>query len=148
MAFNYEISSSATVSDLNNPSNPGFQIDLSTIDNYSNLQSIFNFNGYFMVQSEIFEFDAIEYTYVATDDAYPYEWKKVWVESDADIPKYQYLAKTGFQDPLKPETAFFRPTGRIRIKNRAALGTSAQLHTVPGPNALFGWTERKVGWNI
>lgn len=147
-ALKYEISATATTSDLNNLSNPGFQIDLSTIDNYSQLQSIFNFSGYMMVQSEIFEFDAIQYEYVPSTASAPYTYIPVWIESDSDIPKYQYLSKPGFQDPLLPQTAFFRPTGRIRIKNRAALGTTAQLHTVPGPNALFGWTERKVGWSI
>lgn len=144
----YEISASATKDDLNNLSNLGFQVDFSTIDNYSQLQSIFNFNGYMMVQSEVFEFDAIQYEYVDKDDTAPYAYQKVWVESDSDISKYLYLSKPGYQDPKDPTTAFFRPTGRIRIKKRAALGTTAQKHTVPGINALSEWTPRTVEWKI
>lgn len=144
----YEISATATEDDLNNISNPGFQIDLSTIDNYSRLQSIYNFNGYMMVQSEIFEFDAIQYEYVPLNASPPYIYTPEWITSESDISKYQYLAKSGYQNPKEPWTAFFRPTGRIRIKKRAALGTTAQLHTVPGPNALNGWSTRTVEWKI
>ena len=143
----YEIPAAFTVSDLNNLSNTGFQIDLQTVDNYSQYQSVFNFNGYMMVQSEIFEYDAIQYQYVAIDDN-TNTYIPVWIESESDISKYRYMAKTGYQDPTKPETAFFKPTGRIRIKNRGALGTEPIRHSVPGLNALSDWSKRTVTWQV
>lgn len=146
-ALLYEISETATEADLNNLSNNGLQIDTRIADRYSQYQSIFNFNGYIMIQSEIFEFDAIQYQYVAKNDNTD-TFIPVWITSQADISKYRYLAKAGYQDDNKPETAFFKPTGRIRVKSRAALGTSKQKHTVPGPGALTEWTGRTVTWQV
>ena len=145
----YEISATATESDLNNLSNNGLHIDNKTAGNYSNYQSLFNFSGYLLIQSEIFEFDALQYQYVDKDDnGNPPTWIKVWITSQADVSKYRYLSKPGYQEQNKPETAYFRPTGRIRVKERGALGTSKELHTVPGSNALSSWTGRTVTWQI
>jgi len=141
-----EILENDTVADINNKK---FIIDNKIAEKYSQYQSIFNFNGYLLIQSEIFEFDAIEYQYdPITNTSSTPTWQSVWITSQADVSKYRYLSKPGYQDPNKPETAFFKPTGRIRIKSRAALGTKAQKHTVPGPNALSEWTGRTVTWQV
>jgi len=141
-----EILENDTVEDINNKK---FIIDNKISDNYSQYQSIFNFNGYLLIQSEIFEFDAIEYQYdPITNISSSPDWQTVWITSQADVSKYRYLAKPGYQDINKPETAFFKPTGRIRIKSRAALGTKEQTHTVPGATALSEWTGRTVTWQI
>lgn len=104
-------------------------IDLNTYaDSYSNAQSLYNFNGYVLINSEIIEYDAIQYQYVpknAADDASP---NKVWIQSPLDLNKYRFLSKSGFKDPKKPETAFFRPTGKYRVKTRGALGTKRSEH--------------------
>lgn len=144
----YGISSSDTVETLNNLSNNGLQIDVNQVDDYSRYQSIFNFSGYLLIESEIIEFDALQYQYVDKDDNSPTPtWISVWVTSDSDVSKYRYLAKPGYQDPMKPETAYFKPTGRIRVKQRGALGTDANVaHTVPGPDAMSNWTGRVVRW--
>ena len=145
----YEISSTDTVEDLNNLSNKGFQIDSKIPDDYSQYQSIFNFNGYMLVQSEIFEFDAIQYQYdPITNTSSTPDWQLVWITSKADISKYRYLAKAGYQNPTDPSSAYFKPTGRLRIKSRAALGTDTQKHTVPGSTALSDWTGRTVTWQV
>lgn len=115
-----------------------FHIDLETIDNYSNLQSTFNFNGYFLVDSEIFEYDAIQYEYVETDDA-TNTYNSVWIGSEADWAKYRALSKT---DPV-----YFRPTGRYRIKERGALGTSQAFHSATGSSISTGWTQRTDVWS-
>lgn len=145
----YTITAEATVADLNNLTNSGLQVETRTIDDYSQYQSIFNFNGYMMIDSEIFEFDAIQYQYdPKTNETTTPDWNLVWVESASDISKYKYLAKNGYADPNKPETAFFRPTGRLRVKSRKALGTEVGLHTAAGPDSLTAWTGRTVTWKV
>jgi hypothetical protein len=147
----YPIAQAATVSDLNNLTNastyPGLQIETRTIDNYSQYQSIFNFNGFLLIDSEIFEFDALQYQYVAKEDSSSTPtWIPVWIESQSDVSKYRYLSKPGFQDPLRPETAYFKPTNRIRVKLRAALGTTAAFHSATATDALSQWTGRTITW--
>jgi hypothetical protein len=142
----YPIAEAATVSDLNNLT-PGLQIETRTIDNYSQYQSIFNFNGFLLIDSEIFEFDALQYQYVAKEDSSSTPtWIPVWIESQSDVSKYRYLSKPGFQDPLRPETAYFKPTNRIRVKSRAALGTTAAFHSATATDALSQWTGRTITW--
>lgn len=147
----YPIQDNATVADLNNLTNattyPGLQIETKTIDNYSQYQSIFNFNGYLLIDSEIFEFDALQYQYVAKEDnSSTPTWIPVWIESQSDVSKYRYLSKPGFQDPTRPETAYFKPTNRIRVKSRAALGTTAAFHSATATDALSQWTGRTITW--
>jgi hypothetical protein len=144
----YTILNTDTVETLNAEGNKGLQIDINQVDDYSQYQSIFNFNGFLLIESEIVEFDAIEYQYVSKDDSSSVPtWNKVWVTSQSDVSKYRYLAKPGYQDSNKPETAFFKPTGRIRVKQRGALGTDGNVtHTVPGPTAMSAWTGRVVRW--
>lgn len=145
----YTITAEATVDDLNNLSNNGLQIETRTIDDYSQYQSVFNFNGYLMIGSEVFEFDALEYQYdPKTNSASTPDWQRVWVESASDISKYKYLAKNGYADTNRPETAYFKPTGRLRVKSRKALGTEAGLHTAAGPDSLTAWTGRTVTWKV
>ena len=145
----YTIEKDDTESDLNNLSNRGLQVETRTIDDYSQYQSVFNFSGYMMIGSEIFEFDAIQYQYdPKTNETSTPDWQLVWVESASDITKYKYLAKNGYADPNKPETAYFKPTGRLRVKSRAALGTATDLHTAAGPDSLTAWTGRTVTWKV
>jgi hypothetical protein len=147
----YPIAADATVADLNNLTNattyPGLQIETKTVDNYSQYQSIFNFNGYLLIDSEIFEFDALQYQYVAKEDssATP-TWIPVWIESQSDVSKYRYLSKPGFQDPTRPESAYFKPTNRVRVKSRGSLGTTAAFHSATAADSLNQWTGRTITW--
>jgi hypothetical protein len=147
----YPIQANSAVADLNNLTNattyPGLQIETKTIDNYSQYQSIFNFNGYLLIDSEIFEFDALQYQYVAKEDSSSTPtWIPVWIESQSDVSKYRYLSKPGFQDPTKPETAYFKPTNRVRVKLRGALGTTAAFHSATAADTLDEWTGRTITW--
>ena len=147
----YPIAQATTVADLNNLTNattyPGLQIETKTVDNYSQYQSIFNFNGHLLIDSEIFEFDALQYQYVAKEDSSSTPtWIPVWIESQSDVSKYRYLSKPGFQDPTKPETAYFKPTNRVRVKSRAALGTTAAFHSATSSDSLSEWTGRTITW--
>jgi hypothetical protein len=147
----YSIAADTTVADLNNLTNattyPGLQIETKTVDNYSQYQSIFNFNGYLLIDSEIFEFDALQYQYVAKEDssATP-TWIPVWIESQSDVSKYRYLSKPGFQDPTRPESAYFKPTNRVRVKSRGSLGTTAAFHSATASDSLNQWTGRTITW--
>jgi hypothetical protein len=83
-------------------------------------KQIYSFSGYLILDKEIIEFDAIEYTYVKLATAtyntsilkYVGPTDVKWMTSDSDVSKFQGLAA--------PQT--FAPTGRYRIKTRNAFG--------------------------
>lgn len=105
-----------------------FVIDNTLLDPYAETQSFYNYNSFVAVESEIIEYDAIGYDYTPLDG--PSDVKvSVWLESPADYGKYLSLSKSGFEDPDKPETAFFKPNGKYRIKTRGALGTVPATHS-------------------
>jgi len=128
-------------------------LNINSIDTYQTFQSIFNFNGYFLIDSEIIEFDAIQYQYTpelkddgTPNDSYPILTKLVWIETATDISKYRSLSKNGFADDKKPETAYFKPTGSYRIKKRGALGTSPAFHNATSDKPASAWTAKQVKW--
>jgi hypothetical protein len=69
----------------------------------------YSFKGYLVIEKEIIEYDAIEYSYAEVDTG---TVKYKWITSDSDVAKYQGLAK--------PST--FKPTNNYRIKARNAFG--------------------------
>lgn len=124
-------------------------LDLFTIDSYNKIQSSSNFAGYFLINSEVIEYDAIEYTYLPIDTVtYAAEsFVTVWVESESDVNKYRYLSKPGYADVNKPETSFFKPTGRYRVKKRGALNTTPAKHDKTESKIdSTKWSTAKVVW--
>lgn len=128
-----------------------FIIDISTIDAYSRQQSFYNFQGYVLIDAEVIEFDAIGYDFTPLSGGAK---EHVWIESRSDVSKYRSLALAGYEDPTKPaETAYFKPSGRYRIKKdsypsgtligRGALGTIVAAHE-PATTKLTGWTGKLV----
>ena len=128
-----------------------FVIEIIVTDEYSRQQSFYNFNGYILVDAEIIEFDAIGYDFTPLDGGAK---QHIWITSQSDVSKYRSLAKAGYEDVNKPaETAYFKPSGRYRIKResypdgtligRGALGTVAAAHD-PATSKLEGWTGRVV----
>ena len=113
-------------------------------DDNTNIQSLFSFSGYLLIQSEIIEYDAIEYTYqpIGTTD-----WVNVPIENESDVFKYRALAKAGSLDYTKPETAYFRPTGRYRIKARQAFSTPLEDHKVGSKDIISSWTTVDKFWD-
>lgn len=127
------------------PENTNLAIDIETLDQYSPTTSLYNYSGYVMINSEILEYDAIEYQYVPHNSSTP---QTVWIESGADVNKYRFLSKPGFSDPNKPqESAYFRPTGKYRVKTRGALGTKPASHFQSTSNVLYNWTQSEVSWS-
>lgn len=104
----------------------------------------YTFSGYLVVQKEIIEYDAIEYSYSELDTSVI---KYKWMTSDSDVAKYQGLAK--------PNS--FKPTNNYRIKSRNAfsvLGPISSTYTQAMMNADMthkvedsstGWDQQE--WN-
>jgi hypothetical protein len=136
-------------------------LDLGTLDKYSKFQSGFNFNGYFMIDSEIIEFDAIGYQYIPKDltpstiyDALTEtnvlnngsNFINIWIENSADVNKYRNFSKVGSSD-INSEI-YFKPNGAYRVKTRGALGTTAAPHNASGvPSTSYFWTGTLVTQN-
>ena len=83
-------------------------VSLSPITVYSSLadNEFYNKSGYFLVNNEIIEYDAIEFQYEPL--SVPNTTTKRWITSDADIAKYLGESKIGS----------FKSTLRYRIKER------------------------------
>jgi hypothetical protein len=116
-------------------------LEFSTIDQYAQQQSLYNYAGYVLIDSEIIEFDAIQFQYTPKDSNTP---QAFWATSSTDLAKYKYISKSGYADPTKPETAFFKPTGRYRVKTRGALGTTAAAHTATSATVSADWQQVSV----
>lgn len=69
-------------------------------------KQLYSYSGYLIVEKEIVEYDAIQYTY--QEALSPNAVKYKWMTSESDVQRYQGLAK--------PNT--FAPTGLYRIKGR------------------------------
>ena len=125
--------------------NTNLVLDITSPDSYGSIQTLFNFNGYLLIDSEIIEYDAIQYQYVPKESTTNVP-TAVWIENESDINKYKYLSKPGFEDTKKPETSYFKPTGAYRVKTRGALGTKPAYHSASALTTLSQWAGREVVW--
>ena len=88
---------------------------------------------------------ALEYQFIDFNE----DENLVWVGSSNDVNKYLSLAKPGSVDVNNIlGTAYFKPTGRYRVKTRGALGTTPSDHkATPTDAAAAGnWFSRVVSW--
>jgi hypothetical protein len=142
---------------LNISGNTNIAIDLSGPSIYNKLISGFNFNGYFLIDSEIIEYDAMGYQYIpaeTTNTSVTDEINgsvlnngvnpiNIWIESAADLSKYTALSKPPTGTTLQIN---IKPNGRYRIKTRGALGTTPAPHKYSGvPSSEYPWTGVLVG---
>jgi len=126
------------------PENTVLAIDIETLDRYSPSVTLYNYSGYVMIDSEIIEYDAIQYQYTPIGSNTS---QLVWISSSSDVNKYRYLSRPGYADIKKPqETAYFRPTGRYRVKTRGAFGTTPAAHPASALTSLANWNQRKAFW--
>ena len=133
-----------SIEDNTSPENTVLAIDIETLDKYSPTAILYNYQGYVLIDSEIIEYDAIQYQYVPHNSVTP---QKVWIESAADVNKYRFLSKPGYSDQLRPyETAYFRPTGLYRVKTRGAFGTKPAKHVASALSSLSTWSQKEVFW--
>jgi hypothetical protein len=92
-------------------------------------QIIYNYTGYLVIDSEIIEYDAIQYQYVNQQ----LSRTNVWVTQLSDLQKIANDITTTL-----PANQALGQTGKIRIKSRGAFGTTAAAHSKTG--STTGWT--------
>ena len=116
---------------LSSTSAAGDWISLSPITvNQQTNQIIYNYSGYLVIDSEIIEYDAIEYQYVNKLGTIT----KLPIEKNSDLQKFANDVSL-----LIPANKAYGQTGRVRIKSRGAFGTTAAAHTAAGSGAATGW---------
>ena len=125
----YEINA-ATPAELVN-----FYLDIDNVDSATDISTAFSYSGYFLVGSEVFEYDAIEYEYEPLNSTTKIP---VYISSEGDWAQYRALSKTGYQ--------YFKPTGKYRIKARALFGTQAETHPATG-GIISGWAQIQDEWS-
>ena len=122
-SLNETISQAATTGDW---------ISLSAITvNQLTKQIIYSYSGYFVIDSEIIEYDAIEYQYINTLQT----MVTIPIEKESDLQKIAADITTTL-----PANKAFGQTGRVRIKSRGAFGTPVTAHYGPGNDLTSGWT--------
>jgi len=99
------------------------------------------FNGYVLIDSEIIEYDAIEYMY---KDSLTGEMKYVDVSSKSDLSRYMGLAAVSVDSNATTYKTSMAPTSRYRIKTRAAFGTKKANHYADPKSEAAGWTPYKA----
>jgi len=120
---------------LSQSSGAGEYITVSPIVvNQEQKQIIYSYSGYLVIDSEIIEYDAVEYQYINTAGTKT----TIAIEQQSDLQKIANDITT----TLSANKAIGQ-TGRIRIKSRGALGTVAAAHTAAGEGAKVGW----LGYN-
>jgi len=92
-------------------------------------QIIYNYAGYLVIDSEIIEYDAIEYQYVNQQ----LSKTKIWITQISDLQKIANDITTTL-----PANQAIGQTGKIRVKSRGAFGTSAVAHAKTG--SVTGWS--------
>lgn len=102
-----------------------FNLEPNTIDTSQGQRVLYNLSGYVLVNDEIIEYDGAEYQYVPKEGGAPQE---VLIKSPSDIYKWRSLSKAGYSDLNDPNSAYFKPTGRYKIKKRGALKTEKAAH--------------------
>ena len=112
-------------------------VSLSPISVYSDLAdtSFYNKAGYFLINNEIIEYDAIEFSY---EPLVPIAGKLLeykWITSDSDIAKFLGESKINS----------FKPTLRYRIKERNAFNATGKGVGV-GDNHSVNIDELKGQW--
>jgi hypothetical protein len=114
----------------------GGYINLSpiTVNSYESKRILFEYNGYLVVNSEIIEYDAIQYEYVGTSGSKT----QVWITTESDVLKYLGLANAG--------SANYQPTGKYRIKTRGAFNTTPADHFAAASTILNSWSGYEVKW--
>ena len=99
------------------------------------------FNGYVLIDSEIIEYDAIEYTY---RDSVTGDLKYVDVSSKSDLSRYMGLAAVSVDSNATTYKTSMAPTSRYRIKTRGAFGTKKASHYASPVSEAAGWTPYKA----
>jgi hypothetical protein len=114
----------------------GSYVKLSTIttNEYESGKVIDEFTGYLVIDSEIIEYDGIEYFYKTTEG----NTVNVVVENNSDVLKFLGLGAVGSDQTGR--------TGRVRIKTRGAFGTTIANHYAAAQDIINSWNGFEVTW--
>jgi hypothetical protein len=96
--------------------------------------TLYSYNGYLVIDSEIIEYDAIQFQYLDATNTLNY----VDVTAQGDEMKFRGLAVSGSDN--------FKPSGKYKIKQRGAFGTKVTNHYAAADSIVNSWNERKVKW--
>jgi len=106
-----------------------------TINTYqAKTQLIDEYSGYLVIDSEIIEYDAIQYEYLNQDNTKT----AVWITSASDTLKYLGAGVVGAKN--------YQPSGRYRIKARGAFNTIPVNHLAAASTILDSWDGYGVNW--
>lgn len=92
-------------------------------------QIIYNYAGYLVIDSEIIEYDAIQYQYINQQ----LSRTTIWITQVSDLQKIANDITTTL-----PANQAIGQTGKVRVKSRGAFGTEAVAHAQTG--AVSGWS--------
>ena len=110
-----------------------------------NTNTFIPFNGHLLIDSEIIEYDAIEYTY--REAALPNALKYIDVSSLSDLLKFKGLASLYVDSSSSTYLTSMAPTYQYRIKTRGALGTKKDNHYADPKTEAAGWVPwKEVVW--
>ncbi len=110
---------------------PGDYISLTPIVvNQTLKQIVYNYSGFLAIDSEIIEYDAVQYQYLNKQGVLDY----IDVEKASDLQTLANKVTTTL-----PANLAYGQSGKVRIKSRGALGTTAASHTAAGSGATSGW---------
>jgi hypothetical protein len=100
-------------------------------------QIIYNYSGYLVIDSEIIEYDAIEYQYLHTDGSI----KKEWITQLSDLQKIASNLSLS-----RPANQIIAQTGKVKIKTRGAFGTTIANHYAAAQDIINSWNGFEVTW--
>lgn len=123
------------------------EMKVNQLNSYSNLQAPFGFNGYFLIDSEIIEYDAIRYQYESSVTG---NIEEEWIANDLDLAKIKNKARgtIDYESITNSFTATFKPLSKYRVKKRGALGTKVSAHTPSTTSLSTGvWSAYAVAWD-
>jgi hypothetical protein len=95
--------------------------------------TLYNYSGYLVIDSEIIEYDAVQFEYVDLNGTKQF----VDLTSKTDNNKYLGLAIQG---------GALAPSGKYRIKTRGALNTKVENHYAAAQNIISSWNGYDVTW--
>jgi len=92
----------------------------------------YEFSGYFIIDSEIIEYDAIQYQYTDISG----NLQKVDIENRTDLLKYTGLGQSDVNN--------YKPSGFYRIKTRGAFNTPVDNHYAAADSIIAQWSGYQV----
>ena len=99
---------------------------------------IYSLSGYLVIDSEIIEYDAIEYQYLSKSTN---AIKTFWATNSYDVQKII----SDVQPSANPDY-ILKQSGNVRIKTRGAFGTTVTDHFANAQDILTSWNGNEVGW--